>query len=477
MTLSTAPATTPAAPARGRPALLLTIVLLAQFMSLLDVFIVNVAGPTLQAELNASGSELQLIIAGYTIAYAVLLVTGARLGGRHGPGRLFLTGLALFTASSLACGLAGSTATLVAARLAQGTGAALMLPQVLSLIQLTFAGQARIRALTGYAAVVATGAAAGQLAGGLLVSADLFGWGWRAVFLVNVPIGVTLLFLVPRGLPLSRPAPTSRARGLDPAGLLVLTTAVTLITVPLVLGQERDWPLWCWLSFAAGAALAALLAHHSTRLAARGGEPLIAPRVLTSPGMPLAVLRIFLTMAINGGNLFVLSLHVQAPEAAGGLGYGALRAGLVFLPASLAFGAVSLLWRRVPAHRQPALPATGLLLSAACLLTCGLLLRDGADIGVATMAVFALTGVALALAYGPTLTGALALVRPEDAADASGVTMMTTQLGMLTGIAAIGTLYLDRGDPWPAMLALALVATAAAAAGAVARPATRVKRR
>ncbi|WP_347877278.1 MFS transporter [Streptomyces sp. 8K308] len=223
MTLSATPATpatpaTTAAAARGCPALLLTIVLLAQFMSLLDVFIVNVAGPTLQAELGASGGELQLIIAGYTIAYAGLLITGARLGGRHGPGRLFHTGLALFTASSLACGLAGDTVTLVAARFAQGTGAALMLPQVLSLIQLTFAGQARIRALTGYAAVVVTGATAGQLAGGLLVSADLFGWGWRSVFLVNVPIGVALLFLVPRGLPLSRPASTARTRGLDPAG-------------------------------------------------------------------------------------------------------------------------------------------------------------------------------------------------------------------------------------------------------------------
>ncbi|TDC72842.1 MFS transporter [Streptomyces hainanensis] len=462
---------------RTRPGLLLTIVLTAQFMALLDVFIVNVAAPTIQGELHATGGELQLIIAGYTIAYAVLLITGARLGGRYGPGRLFLVGLAVFTAASLACGLAGGIGTLVAARFVQGTGAALMLPQVLSLIQRTFTGRSRVRALTGFAAVLATGAAAGQIAGGVLVSADLFGWSWRSVFLVNVPIGVALLVLAARGLPLERPNSAERARGLDPAGLLTLTAAVTLTTVPLVLGQENDWPAWCWLSFAAAAALLAVLLRHESRLAAGGGEPLIAPRVLTSPGMPLATLRIFLSMTINGGNLFVLSLHVQAPEAIGGLGYGALRAGLVFLPTALAFGAVSLLWRRVPAHRQPVLPAAGLLLSCATALAGGLLLRDGGDIDVPTLTVLALGGAGLALAYSPTLTAALARVRPEDAADASGITMMTTQLGMLTGVAAVGTLYLDRLDLWPPMVALAAVAATAAAAGAVARGVGRVKRR
>ncbi|TGB07249.1 MFS transporter, partial [Streptomyces sp. MZ04] len=180
---------------------MLWVVIAAQFMALLDVFIVNVAAPTIRDELGASGAGLQLVIAGYTITYAVLLITGARLGDRVGHRRMYLVGLAVFTVASLACGLSQGTGELIAFRLLQGTGSALLIPQVLSLIQRNFTGEARTRALGAYSATLAIGAAAGQVLGGILVSADLFGTGWRPVFLVNVPVGAVLLVVAGRVLP------------------------------------------------------------------------------------------------------------------------------------------------------------------------------------------------------------------------------------------------------------------------------------
>ncbi|NEB80495.1 MFS transporter, partial [Streptomyces sp. SID14478] len=198
-------------PAAGRGRLL-AVVLAAQFMAVLDVFIVNVAAPTIRTDLDASGAALQLVVAGYTITYAVLLITGARLGDLFGHRRAVLGGLAVFTAASLACGLAQSGGQLIAFRMLQGVGSALMIPQVLSLIQRHFAGEARTRALGAYAAVLAVGAAAGQVLGGVLVSADLFGTGWRAVFLVNVPVGLALLALGRRELPRDGARRAGRAR-------------------------------------------------------------------------------------------------------------------------------------------------------------------------------------------------------------------------------------------------------------------------
>ncbi|GKQ37205.1 MFS transporter [Streptomyces sp. A012304] len=440
-------------------------------MALLDVFIVNVAAPTIASDLHASGADLQLVVAGYAITYSVLLITGARLGDRFGHGRVHLVGLALFTAASLACGLARGSTELIVFRLVQGAGAAVMIPQVLSLIQRTFTGEARVRALGAYSAVLAVGAAAGQVVGGVLVSADLWGTGWRPVFLVNVPVGLVLLAVGRRVLPRGGGAPGERARGLDGPGLVLLGAAVSLVTVPLVLGQEEDWPLWSWLSLAAGALVFVLFCGHESRLARRGGAPLIAPRVLRHPGMGLAVGRITAVMAVNGGFLFVLTLHVQ-----GGLGYSALRAGLTFAPTAVVFGLVGLTWRRWPAAWQRALIPAGFALTALSVTGVGLALEGGDHGGAGAYAAYAGVGVGLALAFSPTLTRALATVRPEDAADASGLLATVTQLGQLIGVAAFGTLFFDRleslGGPQAytsaeALLACMFALATTAALGAV----------
>ncbi|MEU1408467.1 MFS transporter [Streptomyces sp. NPDC005728] len=413
--------------------------LTALFMAALDVFIVNVAAPTIGSGLHASGADLQLVVAGYAISYSVLLITGARLGDRLGHGRVHLAGLALFTAASLACGLARGPAELIVFRLVQGAGAALMIPQVLSLIQRTFTGEARARALGAYSAVLAIGAAAGQVAGGVLVSADLFGTGWRPVFLVNVPVGLLLLVLGRRVLPAGRAAESERLRALDLPGLVLLGAAVSLVTVPLVLGQEEDWPLWSWLSLAASAVLFAAFCGHESRLSRRGGAPLIALRVLRHPGIGLAVFRLLAVMSVNAGFLFALTLHVQ-----GGLGYSALRAGLSFAPTAVVFGVVSLTWRKWPAAWQRALTPAGFALTAVSAAVVGLAFHGGGDGGAVLYTGYAGVGVGLALAFSPTLTGALATVRHEDAADASGLLATVVQLGQLIGVAAFGTLFLNR---------------------------------
>ncbi|MEV3991184.1 MFS transporter [Streptomyces sp. NPDC049837] len=458
----------------NRPRLLLGVVLAAQFMALLDTFIVNVAAPTIRTELAASGAALQLVVAGYTIAYAVLLITGARLGDLLGHRRMYLGGLALFTVSSLACGLASGSGQLIAFRLAQGAGAALLIPQVLSLIQRHFTGEGRVRALGAYSAVLATGAAAGQVVGGVLVGADLFGTGWRPVFLVNVPIGLVLLVLGVRVLPRDRREVPGRARRLDLPGLVLLAAAVSLFTVPLVLGQERDWPAWAWASLAASAVLFVAFCAYESRLARRGGAPLIAPRVLRIPGMGLAVVRIAVVMGVNAGFLFAMTLHFQ-----GGLQYGALRAGLTFAPTAVVFGVVGLTWRHWPVAWRRALVPGGFLISAGSALTAGWALRDGQAGGPVMYVAFLALGGGLSLAFSPVLTGALATVRQEDAADASGLLATVTQLGQLLGVATFGTLFLSRLNApgahvsadalWVCALALAVASIMGASAGLVRR--------
>ncbi len=231
-----------------RQKLLLALILTGQFMAVLDASIVNVAIPTIRRDLGATGAQLQLIVASYVIAYAVLLITGARLGQRFGFRRTFLWGLAIFTLASLACGLAPTSEVLIVVRAIQGGGAALMVPQVFSLIQRNFSGPGRAQALSLWAATLALGGLVGQVLGGLLVTANILGEGWRPVFLVNVPIGIILLVASLRLLPVDRP---DRARPLDLAGLLSLAAAVLLLVVPLVLGHEEGWPAWTFASLVA----------------------------------------------------------------------------------------------------------------------------------------------------------------------------------------------------------------------------------
>jgi hypothetical protein len=419
----------------ARPGALLAVLLIAQFMAILDVSIVNVAGPTLRADLHASGAGLQLVIAGYTISYAVLLITGARLGDRFGHGRAMRLGLAVFTATSLACGLAPTTASLIGFRIVQGIGAALMMPQVMSLIQRTFTGAARARALSLYSAVIACGAVVGQVLGGVLVSADLFGTGWRPVFLVNVPVGLVLLVIAARWLPTDHGEP---GRKLDPAGVGTLSVAILLLIVPLVLGHEQNWPLWGWLSMAASGLVFAGFIAIERGVAEHGGAPLVSGQVLRAPGLLLGTATMFFAMVNYGGFLFTFALHLQS-----GLGESPLRAGLVFAPAAVGFAVTGLGWRRLPARWHGPIIPVGLTLAAAGYLLLAPILHSGGRGGVPLELDLFAVGLALGLAFSPLITVALTHVPIADAADASGVLVSILQLGQVVGVATLGTTYLS----------------------------------
>jgi MFS family permease len=267
--------------AAGASWLMLVVLLAGQFMALLDVTIVNVAMPTIGQSLHASGAELQLVVAEYTVSYAMLLITGARLGDIAGRRRMFMFGTGLFTLASLTCGLAPDIGVLIAARFVQGAGAAAMMPQIMSVIQVRFSGAARARALSAYTAVLSSGFVAGQVIGGVLVSANLFGTSWRPVFLVNVPIGLAVLALVPRVVPADSPA---GARRLDLAGLAVAVPAVFLIVLPLMLGHQENWPAWVLACIALGCLLVAVFLYTERTVASRGGDPLLSLAVFRSPG-------------------------------------------------------------------------------------------------------------------------------------------------------------------------------------------------
>jgi MFS family permease len=421
---------------------MLIVLLAGQFMALLDVTIVNVAMPTIGRSLHASGAELQLVVAGYTVSYAMMLITGARMGDLYGRRRMFLAGVAVFTASSLACGVAPGIGILIAARFVQGAGAAAMMPQIMSVIQVRFDGAARASALSAYTAVLSSGAVAGQVIGGVLVTANLFGQTWRPVFLVNVPIGLAVLATVPRVVP--RDEPGLRRRQLDLFGLAVAVPAVFLVVLPLMLGHQEDWPGWVFACLAAGLALAVAFVLVERRIADRGGDPLLNLEVLRAPGLVPGLAAVAVIMITYGGFLFSFALHLQT-----GLGDSALRAGLTFAPCALVFGFCGYFWRRLPSQTHRLLAPAGCLAAVGGYLAVGLVLRSGSPGGLALQAAMVVTGASLALAFSPLVTHALVRVPMHHAADASGLLTTTIQLGQAIGVATFGSLYLtldaDRG--------------------------------
>ena len=486
--------------ARGRWLMLIAL-LAGQFMALLDVTIVNVAMPTIGRTLHASGAELQLVVAGYTVSYAMLLITGARMGDLYGRRRMFLAGVAVFTLASLTCGIAPSVGILIAARFVQGAGAAAMMPQIMSVIQVRFNGAARARALSAYTAVLSSGFVAGQVIGGVLVTANLFGQTWRPVFLVNVPIGLALLALVPRVVPRDEPGarapaggsgpaamggqgsrvvlpghalaggsggvvPPGQHRQLDLAGLAVAAPAVFLVVLPLMLGHQENWPGWVFACIAVGLVLAAVFVGVERRLTSRGGDPLLNLAVLRAPGLVPGLAAVAVLMITYGGFLFSFALHLQA-----GLGDSALRAGLTFAPCALVFGACGYFWRRLPASWHHRLAPLGCLVAVGGYLAVASVLRSGGPGGFMLQAGLMVTGAALALGFSPLVTYALVGVPLRHAADASGVLTTTIQLGQAVGVATFGSLFLTldagRGATASAVSGHALAVTMSWLAGAM----------
>jgi MFS family permease len=433
--------------------------LLAPFMAQADATIANVATPSIRAGLHASGAALELVIGGYVIAFAVLLITGARLGQTHGHRRLYVTGMTVFTVASLWCGLAGDPVVLIVARVLQGSGAALTFPQTLTGIQLTFRGAERARAIGLYAIALSSGAVLGQLLGGALISANLLDLGWRAIFLVNVPVGLAGVVASARSLPADQ---TGAQRRLDLRGVLGLTLTLLLLILPLSLGRVDGWPLWTWLALAGSPIAAAAFLASQRRLARRDGSPLVNVQVMSRRPVLWALVALTAATGTYYALLFTLAQYLQR-----GLGHTALVSGLTLIPWVAAFGVAGQIVRRLPDRLQRLAPAAGCaLLAAAFLTTAAVLLAE--DGGVPVLgALFAAGGLGLGIQFSALVGHLTAAVGPEYAPDISGVSTTMMQIGGALGVAAFGTLYLGLTGTSSAVTATHAFAVVAGALGAV----------
>jgi EmrB/QacA subfamily drug resistance transporter len=447
---------------------MLPVILSATFMALFDFFVVNVAAPSLEHDLHAGQAALELIVGGYAFTYASGMVTGGRLGDLFGYRRLFLAGMAAFTLASLLCGVAQSPGQLIAARLLQGLTGAAMVPQVLALITATFPAEERPRAMSWFGVTAGVGSIAGQVLGGLLLDANVFGLGWRVIFLINVPVGVAALVFAARLLPHHR---SSQRPRLDPLGAAGISGSLALVLVPLILGREEGWPLWAFVSMAASVPVLLGTLRWELRLARRGGEPLLDLTLFRNrafaAGLPVNVA----FMAFFASFMFVLTLLLQ-----GGLGLSPLEAGLTFMPLGVLFSVTSILGRSLVARYGLRVMTVGASISALGLVT---LIAELQSLGGAITPEWLLIPTSLVgLGNGlvlPTLVGAvLAGIRPSHGGAAAGVLTTTQQFASAAGVAVLGAVFFGGLGARPSrddfaaateavtFLALALVLTAAA---------------
>jgi MFS family permease len=416
------------------PAAALAVLLSAPFLASADATIANVATPAIRVDLGGSGQAAQFVIGGYLIAYAVLLITGARLGQTHGYRRLFLLGMGVFGAASLAAGLAPDIRVLIGLRVVQGAGAALMFPQALTGIQLNFTGPRRARAISLFALALSAGAVFGQVLGGVLVSADLAGTDWRPIFLVNVPVCLAVAACARRILPADEPR--SRAR-VDLPGVAALSVTVLLIVVPLTFGPAAGWPGWTWASLGASLPAFAVFLASQRRAAAAGRPPLVHVAVLARPAVAWGLA----AMLASTGTYFALLFTVAQYEQVG-RGRSALVSGLILIPWVTAFGAAGQIVRRLPAGRTAVLPAAGFLLLTAAYAAIGAALLGGVLSEGLLAALFVAGGLGLGTVFTTLLGHLTSAVPARHAPDISGVFTTTGQIGGSIGVAGFGSLYL-----------------------------------
>jgi EmrB/QacA subfamily drug resistance transporter len=426
-----------APPASGAPALSplgLAVLLSGGFITIFDLFVVNVAIPSMQATLSASFAQVNFIIAAYELAYGVLLIAGSRLGDRHGRRRLFMLGMAGFALASALCGLAPTADTLIGARILQGVAAAMLFPQVYALIRVSYDGHARRRAFGLLGMTLGLAAIAGQVLGGWIVHADVFGLAWRAIFLINVPLGL-LAWPLARHIPESREA---SGPAMDWPGATLVGAGLALLLLALIEGPARQWPAWTLASGGASIVLLAQFVRMQRRVQVRGGVPLVDMSLLAQPRFAAGCLLVMLVFSTASAMFLCYALLVQT-----GFGLDALTAGLIFAPASVGFVAGSM-----AAPRLVARFGTGAIAVAALLYggaTAALMAHVGA--AGATLAPWSLVpalvwlGAAQGAVNTPLVNLVLGLVEDRQAGMAAGVVSTLQQVGAALGVSAAGMLF------------------------------------
>lgn len=411
---------------------MLPVILTGSFLSFLDFFIVNIALPAIHADLDASPAQLQLVVAAYGIGFAVSLITGGRLGDIYGRRRAFLGGLACFALASALCAVAPSAPVLIGSRVIQAVAAATLTPQVLAIIRMEFAPRERRIAIGLYGTSMGLASIAAQVVGGALVSANLFGWSWRLIFLINIPIGLVAFCLA---LLMLRESRSGDRPTLDLPGVALISLALFLLVYPLVEGREQHWPAWSFAMLAASLSSLFGFIRYEESVIRSGRTPLVALHLIRIPaiGYGLVVSAAFFT----GVAAFFVVLTVVLQT---GLGYSAFAAGMMFLPFAIGFCIASAASGPVGVRLGARIVNLGsalMALSLACLVA--LPSMDAR----ALVVLFTLYGVGQGFAQPAlinTVVGASG-VAGEDAGAAAGLFLTTAQSCIALGVAAIGDVF------------------------------------
>lgn len=430
---------TAAPPQAGAPAAphwaTLPIVLAGPLLSGIDFFIVNVAIPSVQSNLHASAASIQLIIAGYALTYGVGMITGGRLGDRFGRRNMFALAMALFTAASVACGLAPTAGFLLGSRVVQGASAALMAPQVLSIFSTVYGGEARAKAINWYGFTLGLGAVLGQIIGGLLIGANLFGLDWRTCFLINLPVGIVAVILTLKYVPESH-AP-GRPK-LDLVGMVLVTLALLALVLPLTEGRQQGWPLWTFVCLIASVPLFLAFGLYQNRVHARGGSPLVDLALFRERAFSVGLAGQLIFWTGQASFFLVFALYVQQ-----GRGMSALGAGLIFGALGLGYMLSSMSARRVAlVIGRQVIALGGLLRVVGLIAQIVVVARIGVGGNVAWLipALF-VDGAGMGFAVAPLASTVLARVKPANVGAASGVLTTGVQVGNALGVAVIGLIF------------------------------------
>ncbi|MFF4403180.1 MFS transporter [Streptomyces sp. NPDC001404] len=418
----------------------LWVLLAGETMDMLDSLVASIAAPSIRAELGGGAGVTQWLGAAYALAMAVGLITGGRLGDVVGRRRAFLVGAAGFTGASLLCAAAMSPGFLIAARGLQGLFGAVMIPQGLGLIKEMFRGRELGRAMGMYGPVMGLSYVGGPVLAGWLVSAGWFGTGWRMVFLVNLPLGLLAFAGGWRFLPASGPR---SAAGLDLVGAVLASAAALPVVFPLVQGREQGWPVWAFVSMAAGVVLFGVFGRYEQRVARAGGEPLVVPGLFRKRAFSGGLVTGAALFAAVAGFSLALSLYFQS-----GLGASPLKAGLAVLPWSagtvVGFAVVQVLdGRGVLSRFGRPLVQTGVVVMALGTGLFALALRSaGTRVTVWQGApALVVVGAGMGLVMGPFFQTVLAAVEPHETGSAAGTLTAVQQFGSALGSAVLGTVF------------------------------------
>ncbi|MGB6457391.1 MAG: MFS transporter [Streptosporangiaceae bacterium] len=413
----------------------LLVLLLAAFMNLLDISIVNIAIPSIQRSLHASYADVQWALAGYTLAYALVLITGGRLGDAFGRKRLFIIGVAGFTVMSALCGAAQSPGMLIGCRVAQGVFGAIMIPQVLSVIQVVFPAAERIKALAAFGVTAGLGTVSGPLLGGLLTQHNLFGLDWRPIFLINVPVGI---FALAASMILVSESRAPQRPRLDAGGVALSSAALLLLLYPLVQGRQLGWPAWTLASMAASVPVFAAFVGYEVAKERRDGSPLVQLSLFRrrSFGVGIAIAVTFFLGVTSFALILTLFLQV-------GMGFQPLHAGLTFLPFSggvlIASGAAA---RLAPKLGRAVTMAGAMVMAAGMTGLIATVHHYGAAVTTGDMVpALVVAGVGMGLVLAPLADIVLDRVPVQHVGSASGVFNTSLQLGASIGVAVIGVIF------------------------------------